>query len=188
VAGSPERAVTLLLDALAASDHPAAVVLTVPDQWPVVALVEGMPIEDALSADPTVWEEVGTNFWEAFATRLEELTGGTVDRLQPGTAELFTARGTRFAVVEVADPERTLVRRFYVKEGDGWRIDVVATFAGALAGKIPQVAQQLRSHPEGGDLLDVLRRQAPSLEAVLAVEDDPALRQGATAALLELQR
>lgn len=177
------------MEALAGGDFQTAASSSVDEQWVLVALIEGMPIDEAAAADQRVWQQVGVNFWETFATSLPAFLGAGPGALTVGPSRRFTVNGVEFASVEVRTPSDPTPRHFILQWRDGWRIDVLATFAPALAGKMAPLADQLRVHPDGAGFLAVAKGQRASLEAVLQdPEVVPQLRQAVTAALIALSR
>lgn len=185
-AGSPEQAVVELFAALDNGDFEAAAELTVDDQMILVALIEGITIEEALRVGRAAELEVGAGYWSGFQQSIEEILDG---RVAVGSVERFEAGGRRFARVEVMFPLQGGDRWFVVQETDGWKIDVLASFASALAGKLGPVADSLRSNPKADPLMALMREQVPSLEAVLADESGgPALQQAAISAIEAIRR
>jgi hypothetical protein len=69
--------------------------------------------------------------------------------------------------VELDLPVDRASRRFVVQQTDGWKIDVVATFAPTLAARIARAAESLEADAGATDVLRTLARQRPSLEAAL---------------------
>lgn len=188
-AASPEAAVASLTRALTAGRFLEATDLTVDDQMVVVAIAEGLEVGGALSLLETGADEVGLNFWEGFATSLEDFLGYEPDDIEISTVSTFEVEDRSFARVDVLVPLDTSIRHFVLQEDDGWRVDVIATFASALAGKLPDAADRVRGHPDGGPLLDVMRDQLPSLQAVLVDnQTQPHLVQAALAAIERIQR
>jgi hypothetical protein len=174
-AGSPEQAVREVLAALAAADLDRAVDLTAEDQMVAVALVEEASLEEVGAALDGAERSVATNFWSGFAEGLDGLVGVTPEQVEVGEVEQFEAGGFEFARVEVALPGDATPRRFVVREGDGWKVDVIATFVGTLAPGISRQVEGLRGSPEAEVVLEALAGQRASLEAALA---DPVLDPG----------
>ena len=155
----------------------------------VVALIEGVKPSDAELLQTTGTEQVARNFWVGFRESLEEaLEADTID-LRIGEVRPFTVADQEFASVNVLFPLEGSARTFVVKDSpDGWKVDVVATFAPALVPKLPEVTDAVRR--EGSEsLLGVMRTLDPSLQAVLEANDpDPTLSQAITAALEAIRR
>jgi hypothetical protein len=188
-AAAPELAVSELFRLLGRDEVGELSHLSVAEQMVVVALIEGVSPADAELLQTTGTEQVARNFWLGFRGSLEEaLAADTID-LRIGDVRPFTAAGEAFARVDVLFPLDGSARTFVVKqEADGWRVDVVATFAAALVPKIPAVADAVRR--EGSEAtLDVLRDLDSSLQAVAADDEvEPTLSQAVTAALESIRR
>lgn len=173
-AESPEAAVGELLAALAGGDFDRAVELTVPDQMVAVALVEGADIDEAIALLPSGGHPVGVNFWGEFSRSFSEFLGADPGDARAGTVVAFDAGGRRFARVEVSLPAKGVVRSLIVQEGEGWRIDVFASFASALAGRLGPVAADVSAaEGEAGieNVAALLRDLEPSLSAALESPD-----------------
>jgi hypothetical protein len=188
-AASPERAVESLLGDLSSGRFAQAADLTVGGQMVLVALAEGVTVPDALALLGDGAASVGVNFWSAFADNLETFLGYGPEEIRLSETERLTVGDRSFARVDVFVPLDGSIRHFVAAEDDGWRVDVLATFASALAGKLAQAAEVVRQHPEGEPLRVLLRRNVTSFEVVLADPDvDPALAQAVTAAVERITR
>lgn len=180
----PEQAVTGLLAALAAEEYGEAVDLTVDGQMVVVALVEGATVDEAklVAGQP---KAVGANFWRGFEAGLDRYLGVGAGEIVIGEVTEFEAGGARFARVAVRPDSGD--RFMVVKQDNGWKVDVVATFAPALASKLGGSATSLRADPDAAALLAVMTAQRPSLEAALTAPDlTPELDQAIRSAILAL--
>lgn len=164
---NPADAVTELMAALAAGDYQRAAELTVDDQMVAIAAAE----DSSVGALAAVLEDGGTqvaaNYWRGFAGNLEELLG-----VQPGQVSVdqvtpLGVDGVEFARVALDVPVDTAQRRFIVRNGGGWKVDVVATFAPTLASRLGRAAEALRADPSATDVLAALSEQRKSLEAAL---------------------
>lgn len=189
-AASPELAVSEMFRLLGRDDTGDILSLTVPDQMVVVALVEGVSVDDALLLETTGVDIVVRNFWQGFrSSLLEALAAETID-LRIGDVDEFAVDGVSFARIQVLFPLDGSVRTFFVRnDGVGWKVDVIATFAPALVPKIPEVSAAVRRHADAGSLEDLLADLEPSLWAVQQRSDlDPAISQAVLAALEEIRR
>ncbi len=167
-ASDPERAVALLFRSLSTGDFETAADLTVPGQMIVVAVVEGSSVATANALIEAGATQVGARFWQSFADSLTGFLGYPPEDVRLGEVTPFSVGGEDFAVVEATVPLETGVRRIIVKRGDGWHIDVIASFAPALVPKLAPAGELLRADPAGSDLMAILALQKPSLEMVLA--------------------
>jgi hypothetical protein len=189
-AGSPELAVSELFRLLRQEDVGDVQWLTAPDQMLIVAMAEGVSVDDALLLQTTGVDVVARNFWTGFRQSLRDALGEDTIEVRIGTVERIAAGGTQFARVPVLFPLDGAGRTFYVVDtGAGWAIDVIASFAPALVPKIPELADAVRRTPDAGALAGVLRDLDPSLE-VVAQDDDLAVsvRQAVVAALEAIRR
>lgn len=189
-ADSPELAVSELFRLLGRGDPAALLDLTAPDQMVVVALVEGVSVDDAAMLESAGVETVAANFWAGFRSSLLEVLDDDVIEIRIGDVERFAVEGVDFARVQVLFPLDGSGRQFYVIDHGGrWTVDVIATFAPALVPKLPGVADAVRRDPQSGDLLAILREVDPSLQAVQTYDKlDPAVNQAIIAALEAIRR
>ena len=166
-ANDPAAAVTELFSALAAEDYERAAELTVDDQMLAIAVAE----DSSLAALQMVMDDggnsVAANYWSGFADNLDELLGVVPEEVGVGDVTTMEIDGIEFARVELDLPVDRATRRFVVQQTDGWKIDVVATFAPTLAARIARAAESLEADAGATDVLRTLARQRPSLEAAL---------------------
>jgi hypothetical protein len=189
-ATSPELAVSELFRLLRRQDVGDVLALTAPDQMVVVALAEGVAVDDALLLETTGVDAIARNFWMGFRSSVLDALGDDTIEVRIGEVERLVAGDVQFARVPVLFPLDGSSRDFYVIETDSlWTIDVIASFAAALVPKIPEVADAVRRSPEASALVEVLRGLDPSLEAVGQDDDlDVAVRQAVIAALEAIRR
>jgi hypothetical protein len=171
-AETPAAAVGELFEALAGDDIEAAADLTVPGQAVAVAVAERAPADEVLAILDTGGRPVLVNFWRSFAASVVELSGAPIGDLEPGDAgEPFEVGGRRFAIVEVLVPGQG-AQSFVVRELDGWKVDLVATFAPALAANLGKAPETFGGVAGGDRIVAAVRDERAALEAALA---DPAL-------------
>lgn len=168
----PEEAVAGLFAALGEGDFGEATDLTVPGQMVAVALVEGAEVDEAHDLLPSGGRTVGERFWGEFARSFTEFLAVDPGDVRTGDVAAFSAGGRRFARVEVAVPARGVVRAIVAREEDGgiWRIDVFASFAPALAGRLPTVAAEVEGAGDA-ELAGTLVDLEPSLLAAASLPD-----------------
>lgn len=185
---SPEQAVAALFRNLNTGDFEAAAELTVPGQMVVVAMAEGSSVATGndLLAEGSL--QVGARFWESFTDSLTGFLGYEADEVFIEGVTRYVAAGTDFAVLDVLIPLEPGVRRIVTREGDGWHIDVIASFAPALVPKLTAAGELVRADPAGGDLLEAMRDQEPSLELILTEPGLGAQMQQAVFQALEVLR
>lgn len=168
----PEEAVSGLFAALGDGDFGEAADLTVPGQMVAVALVEGADVDEARGLLPSGGRTVGERFWGEFARSFTEFLGADPGDVRTGEVAAFSAGGRRFARVEAVVPARGVVRTIVAREEEAgtWRVDAFASFAPALAGRLPAVATEIE---EAGDteLAGLLVGLEPSLLAAASLPD-----------------
>jgi hypothetical protein len=189
-AASPELAVSELFRLLRRQEVGDVLALTAPDQMVVVALAEGVAVDDALLLQSTGVDAIARNFWTGFRSSVLDALGEETIEVRIGEVERFVAGGVPYARVPVLFPLDGLGRDFYAVENDSrWSIDVVASFAAALVPKIPEMADAVRRHPDASALAAVLRGLDASLEAVSQDDElDVFVRQAVIAALEAIRR
>ncbi len=187
---SPELAISELFRLLRRENVGEVQGLTAPGQMVIVALAEGVSVDDALLLQTTGVDVVARNFWTGFRQSLRDALGEDTIDVRIGEVERFAVEGTSFARVPVLFPLDGADRTFYVMETpSGWVIDVIATFAPALVPKIPELADAVRRNPDAAELGEVLRSLDPSLEVVAQDADtDVAVMQAVVAALEAIRR
>ena len=172
----PRQAVVDLLEALGGEDVARAVDLTVPGQGLAVAVAEQAPADELGAILDGGSRAVLANFWSSFATSVEELSGaGTADIDVGEAGDPFEVGDHRFAIVGMEVPGQAGPRSMIVREGRGWKVDVVATFAPGLATGIGQAPQELAGAEGGEPIIERMVAERPALEAAL---EDPALPPG----------
>jgi hypothetical protein len=167
-AADPRAAVEGMLDALEAGDFERAAALTVDDQMLAIAVTGNVPTDALQGVLDTGGADIGANYWESFATNVQSFLGVGPGAVTTGAVDDVEVAGVRFATVELQVPVDAARRRFVVQQGDGWKVDVVATFGPALAQRLGKAADGFRSDPSAADILASLVRQRPSLEVALA--------------------
>lgn len=188
-AEAPEAAVTGLLSSLEAGEYDQAVTFGITEQLPVVALAEGASLEQVSGLMASGDVAVGANFWKSFTEGLGTFVGVAPEQVRLAGVTPFEVEGRRFARVAVEFPNDPNMRSFVVQDDNGWKIDLLASFAPALAGRLEAAVAGLRAEPDAADVLDFVAAQRPSLQAVL--EDPnlpPEVDQDVRAALLAIAR
>jgi hypothetical protein len=170
-AADPAAAVSELMVALSDGDFERASQLTVDDQMLAIAVTGNASVEALQGVLETGGADIGANYWESFVENLEGFLGITPAEVTMGEVETLEVDGVEFAKVAVDIPGDSINRRFVVQRTDGWKVDVVATFAPALAQRLGRAAESFGADPTASDILASLVRQRPSLEVAL---EDPA--------------
>ncbi|HUG07669.1 MAG TPA: hypothetical protein VMP13_02025 [Acidimicrobiia bacterium] len=154
-------AVEQLVDAVNAADFTSAGRMAVPGQAALAALAEGAPFGDVADALETGDGQVAVNFWSGFAQGAGSFLAGDV-----GTSEgdVIQQEDVEFHVVSL-QPADGETRSLIVREADGYRVDIFASFGSGLADKmIGPVERLLTTQTDDARLiLAELQRLVPSL-------------------------
>lgn len=159
---APGELVGELLTAVEEGRFDDAARLTDSGQAGLLALAEGADaneVVEALEGDP---DGVAANFWSGFAQSLDPERSLSESSVTVG--DEVTEGESRFVPVRVAYPEGE-DRTFYLRQADGWRVDLMATFGHVIAGRLtPRVEDLLDSaNPNASQVIGLLNRSAPSL-------------------------
>ncbi|MEX0698915.1 MAG: hypothetical protein WD651_05420 [Acidimicrobiia bacterium] len=145
-----------LLEAMNTGDYSAAAALTFPDQMAWVVMAEGGSLTQAADLLDAGLEQVAANYWQGFAetTQLAEVAVRGVEENE--------IRGTRFAYVALNGRLRLILRN-----SDGWRVDVIASFAPTLVNRLIEAAQVVDANrgDQATTMREMLAAQRPSVEA-----------------------
>ncbi len=178
-AETPEAAVTELVAAFAAPDFDGAARLAMPGHAALASLAEGASFGDVAEALRGDGHVVSSNFWSGFAQ-------GAGDYLTPGVS--IAASGSE----QMSDVEfqRVIVtlqdgtdRPVFVRDSDGYRIDLFASFGGAMAARMLQPVERLviTQTDDARLILSELRSVVPSLTlATLNPDLMPSVRNDLT--------
>lgn len=180
----PVDVVDALLTALHEGRFEDTPAFTDVEQASLVSLAEGADateIVEALEEDP---DAVAANFWSGFAQTLDPDLDPSAVALQAGERiELEGRVWVPVTVSGVAESERV----FYLRDADGWRIDLMATFGHVLAERlVPRVEALLSSaNTNAATLIAMLRDSTPSLQVAAQNPDLDLAAHQALIALLE---
>ena len=159
----PVEVVAALLSAIDEGRFEDTPALTDVQQASLVSLAEGADateIVEALEDDP---EAVAANFWSGFAQTFDPEFDFQALALEAGDKiELGGRVWVPVTLVGGDEPEKV----FYLRDADGWRIDLMATFGHVLAERlVPRVeALLLSANTNAATLIAMLRDSAPSLQ------------------------
>lgn len=160
-AESPEAAVQELVTAFGTPDFDAAARLAMPGHAALASLAEGASFGDVAEALRGDGRLVSSNFWSGFAQ-------GAGDYLVSGGA--VSAAGPE--VVSDVEFQRVLItlqdgteRSVFVRDSDGYRIDLFASFGGGMAARMIQPVERLviTQTDDARLILAELRGVVPSL-------------------------
>lgn len=169
--GTPEELVASLIEHLESAEFEAAAGLTAPGQAALASLAEGATFSDVAEALREGDSQVASNFWSGFAQGAGGyLAGATVT----GVDEALTREGTEFHPV-VIRPQQGPIRRIFVRAGDGYRIDLFASFAPGLADRMPASVERLitTNTDDARLILEEMETIVPSLLVAAEMGDQP---------------
>ena len=180
-AETPGAAIEELVVFLKQPDFGAAASLIVPGQSALAALSEGATTSQVASALENGDIEIASNFWSGFAQGLGSLLDG---EFVTGSGVSEVVDGVEFHIIELG-PASGDSQRVALRDVDGWRIDLFASFGGTLAERMTPPVELLltSSQPEATQVLLGLRDVVPSLKLALA---EPGLSAPAAQALASL--
>ncbi len=163
--------VEALVDAVEAGDFADASRLAVPGQAALASLAEGASFADVAAGLRDGDEEIAANFWAGFAQGAGSYLVGPLDAADSGTID---ESGVEFALVSVT-PSEGDSRQLYLRDEDGYRIDIFASFGTGLADKMIAPAERLlTSQTEDARLvLKALEGIVPSLLVAARQEGVP---------------
>lgn len=138
-ADSPVEAVEVLVAAVNVADFPAAAGVAVPGQAALAALAEGATVGEVARALVEGDQEIAANFWAGFAQGAGTFLAGEVTAVDGGTV---TQGDVEFHTV-IVTPEAESDRTVLVREWDGYRIDLFASFGAGLADKMIAPVERL---------------------------------------------
>ncbi len=179
---TPELAVSAIVRAIGQGDAEMLEVNTLTDQLGLLALVEGASTDDAMAALGFASRQIASTFWMSFSTEIRDFIESGVDGIRIGAVSQVDVSGARYATVEVAFPLDAADRVFVVTDRGGWRIDLVGTFPGAFVPNIPLAVERATSPGVDPELLESIRRQSTSLDALEAIGVDERTSQSIAAA------
>lgn len=174
-AASPESAVTSVMRGIAEEDGALLEAMTVTEQLPLVALVEGATPAEAAAALGFASEQVASQFWHSFADGIEDFLGASVADIRIGEVRPIDVAGARYASVEVMFPLDDAERSFVVTDRGGWRVDLIATFPGAFLPNIDTALDRASSPNVDPEVAASIRGQIASLEALEVIGIPPEL-------------
>lgn len=183
-AETPVEAVEHLVDAINAPDFATAGRMTVPGQAALAALAEGGAIDDVATALRENDPQVAVNFWSGFAQGAGSFLAGDVTAEAVDVVELDDVE---FHVVTV-QPAEGDSRTLMVREADGYRVDLFASFGSGLADKmIGPVERLLTTQTDDARLvLSELQALVPSLLAAVSLPGTTAEASQQLLALIEV--
>jgi hypothetical protein len=180
-ADSALGAVEQLVESINEPDFVAASRLAVPDQAALAALAEGATFGTVAEALRNGDEEIAANFWAGFAQGAGAFLTGS---LELGESDSVEEGGVEFYRVSVT-PSGGETRSILVRDVDGYRVDLFASFGPGLADKMtPAVERLLTTQTEDARL--ILSRLQGIVPSLLAAAQLPGITGEVTQQLLAL--
>lgn len=160
-ADSAIEAVDQLVAHLNVPDFAAAAALAVPGHAALASLAEGASFGDVATALDEGDQSVAANFWSGFAQGTGSFLTGEVTASDGGVE---VVEGVEFHLVRVI-PEGGGERLMILREEDGHRIDLFASFGGGMAARMIQPVERLlvTQTDDSRLILSELKEIVPSL-------------------------
>lgn len=174
-------AVEELVEFLNEGDFTAAASLAMPRHAALASLAESAGFDEIAGAIRDEDATVTANFWLGFTQGSGAFLAGAVDtRLGP----VVTQDGVEYTTVFVT-PKSGEDRRIFLRDSDGYRVDLFASFGAGLAGRMAQPVERLltASSDDASLILGELQDIVPSL---LLAASQPGLPGGSVQDLLQL--
>lgn len=154
-------AVDQLVAAINEPDFAEASSLAVPGQAALAALAEGATFGDVARALEEGDEEIAANFWSGFAQGTGSFLAGEVTAVDDGTVSEGEVEFYSITVTPAGGGTRTLL----VREDNGYRVDLFASFGSGLADKMIAPVERLLTTQteEARTILAELQDVVPSL-------------------------
>ena len=180
-ADTAEAAVSELVDHLNAAEFAQASDLAVPGHAALAALAEGATFTQVAEALTAGDSAVAANFWSGFAQGTGRFLIGPVG-IELGPA--VDREDLSWEAVAVRSPEGG-EREMLVREDDGYRIDLFASFGAGLAPRMIQPVEMLLvSQTE--DARQVLAELQTIVPSLLVASERPGLHPDAVQGILQL--
>lgn len=167
-AESAVGAVEELVGAINAPDFANASRLAVPGQAALAALAEGATFGAVARALSEGDEEIAANFWTGFAQETGNFLAGDISISDAGVVSQEGVEFTRVTVTPAGGNPRTIV----VRDVDGYRVDLFASFGAGLADKMTGPVERLLSAntADSSVILSELRGIVPSLTLATSLD------------------
>lgn len=166
-ADTPVAAVEELVAAVTEPDFAEASRLAMPGHAALAALAEGATFAEVARALQEGDEEVAANFWAGFAQGAGSFLTASTTATDDGT---LTQGDVEFHRISV-EPSEGETRALLVREEDGYRVDLFASFGAGLADKMVTPTERLLAAQteESGLILGELQKIVPSLMAAASL-------------------
>lgn len=180
-AASPIQTIEELVEDLNEPDFAAAAGLAVPGQAALASLAESATVGEVAEALRTGDASVASNFWSGFAQGSGSFLAGDVT-LEEGDS--VTEEGIEYHTVIVVTGGEDR-RQVTVRDVEGYRVDIFASFGAGLAGRMIQPVERLLGTDSDDSrlILSELTGIAPSL---LFAANQPGVPPGSVQEILQL--
>lgn len=177
-------AVEDLIAAVNQGDFTGASRLAMPDHAALAALAEGATFAEVASALEEGDKEIASNFWAGFAQGSGTFLTGSVTAEEGGTLESGDVEFHQITVQPDEGGQRTL----FVREDNGYRVDLFASFGTGLADKMITPAERLLTAQTADARLILARLQeiVPSLQVAASLPGTTAKASQQVIALIEV--
>lgn len=138
-AATPVGAVEELVEAINVPDFAEASRLAVPEHAALASLAEGATFGEVAAALRDGDQEIAANFWAGFAQGTGNFLTGDVTVAEDGTLEQDDLEFNTIMVTPPSGGDRSVL----VREVDGYRIDLFASFGSGLADKMTAPVERL---------------------------------------------
>ncbi len=157
---TPVEAVEKLVEAFNVPDFAAAADYAIPGQAALASLAEGAAFSQVADALRSGDRDVAANFWSGFA---QGAGGFLVGEIEVAPGPQLDQDGVTFDAVEVISAKGG--RRIYLRDVDGFRVDLFASFGAGLADPMNSQVERLLSAQTDDARLILLRLRdiVPSL-------------------------
>ncbi len=178
-------AVEELIAAVNQGDFTEASRLAMPGHAALAALAEGATFAEVASALQEGDQEIASNFWAGFAQGSGTFLTGSVTAQEDGT--LDSGVGVEFHRV-IVQPTEGVERLLLVREENGYKIDLFASFGTGLADKMITPAERLLTAQTEDARLILARLQeiVPSLQVAASLPGTTAEASQQVIALIEV--
>jgi len=170
-AATPIDAVEELVGAINEPDFTDASRLAVPEHAALAALAEGATFAEVAESLREGDREVAANFWAGFAQGTGSFLIGSVDVAGSGTVAEGSLEFHNVSVTPSSGDSRALL----VRDVDGYRVDLFASFGAGLADKMTAPVERLLTTQTADSRLILTRLQeiVPSLLAAARLPGTP---------------
>lgn len=169
--------VEALLTAVAGGDFAGAAALTLTDQLAWVVMAEGGTLTQAAGLLEDGLDEVAANYWRGFSETVE------LSDIAVRAVDEHEIDESRFAIVALNGRLQLILRN-----SDGWRVDIIASFAPTLVNRLSEAARVVEANQgdQATTMRAILVEQRASVEAAAGQPGLPEATRTELLSLLEM--